>query len=48
MAGQPKDVNTVEKPEKVAPKTLVIKNVGRSFTHEFPAYSVSVIRLKAR
>jgi len=48
MTGQPGDVNTVEDPEKVAPKTERLKGVGRSFLHEFPAYSVSVIRLKAK
>jgi alpha-L-arabinofuranosidase len=46
ISGQPRDVNTVAEPEKVAPKTLPLKAASH-FTHEFPAYSVSVLRLKA-
>lgn len=48
LAGQPQDVNTIDAPEKVAPKLVIIKNAGKTFTHEFPAHSVSVIRLKTR
>jgi len=42
------DVNSIEAPEKVAPKKTVIKGVGPSFKHEFPPYSVSIIRVKTR
>ena len=48
LSGQPNDVNTVEVPEKVAPKTIRIQNAGRTFEHTFPAYSVTILRLKAR
>jgi alpha-L-arabinofuranosidase len=47
ISGQPSDVNTVAEPTKVVPKTTPLK-VASHFTHEFPAYSVSVMRLKAR
>ena len=46
LSGQPQDVNSLADPEKVAPKSTPITDAGRSFVHEFPAYSVSVIRLK--
>lgn len=48
LTGQPDDVNTVEMPEKVVPKAVRLKGIGRTFGHTFPAYSVSVLRLKAR
>ncbi|HLK57367.1 MAG TPA: alpha-L-arabinofuranosidase C-terminal domain-containing protein [Chthonomonadaceae bacterium] len=48
LVGQPSDVNTVETPEKVAPKSVRIKGVGRTFGYTFPAYSVSVLRVKVR
>lgn len=48
LIGQPSDVNSVASPRKVAPQTTTIAGVGSSFLHTFPAYSVSVIRVKAR
>ena len=48
LSGQPQDVNSLESPEHVAPKALTITNAGSTFVHEFPAYSVSVIRLKVK
>ena len=48
LAGEPDDVNTVESPEKVAPQTTTLTGVGSAFVHEFPAHSVTVLRVKAR
>jgi len=48
LTGEPLDQNTIAEPEKVAPKTALLENVGPTFTHEFPAHSVSVIRLNAK
>jgi alpha-L-arabinofuranosidase len=48
MSGDPLDVNTIEQPQKVAPKTTQISGVGTTFTHDLPAHSVSVIKLNAR
>jgi alpha-N-arabinofuranosidase len=42
------DVNTVAEPMKVVPKPVTIRNAGSTFTHELPAHSVTVIRLKTR
>jgi len=41
-------MNSVAEPTKVAPKPITITNAGTSFTHELPAHSVTVIRLKTR
>jgi len=48
LAGDPADVNSLDAPEKVAPKTTTLTGVGRTFLHEFPAHSVTVMRVKAR
>jgi alpha-L-arabinofuranosidase len=48
LAGEPSDQNTIAEPEKVAPTAITLQGVGPTFTHEFPAHSVSVLRLNAR
>jgi alpha-L-arabinofuranosidase len=48
LTGDPLDVNTIAQPEKVAPKAAPIQGIAPTFTHEFPAHSVSVVRLNAR
>ena len=48
LTGDPSDVNSIAEPEKVAPKMEMLQGLGTTFTHEFPAHSVSVIRLKAK
>ena len=48
LAGQPGDVNTVETPQKVAPKTVRLTAATPVFAHTFPPYSTSVLRLKIR
>ena len=47
LTGLPGDQNSVENPTKVAPVTVTLNNVGPNFSHEFPAYSVTVVRFKA-
>ena len=46
LTGQPDDQNTIAQPDKVTPKLTQITTAARSFTHEFPAFSVTVMRLK--
>ncbi len=41
-------VNTVASPRNVVPVPVAIADAGPSFTHELPAHSVSVIRLRTR
>jgi alpha-L-arabinofuranosidase len=45
ISGRPQDSNTVASPEKVAPQKILIHDAAAKFVHEFPAYSVTVIRL---
>ncbi len=45
MQGDPASVNSLEEPEKVAPHSINIENVGKTFSHAFPAYSITVFRL---
>jgi alpha-L-arabinofuranosidase len=48
LVGNPAEVNSLETPERVAPKPLRLRDVRPRFTHPFPAQSVSVIRVKTR
>ena len=48
LTGALGDINTVAEPMKIAPKPLAIRDAGPAFSHELPAHSVSVIRLKTR
>jgi len=48
LAGQPGDVNSIEAPEKVAPKSERLKAKQPTFAHTFPPYSTTVLRLKER
>jgi alpha-N-arabinofuranosidase len=41
------DENTLKEPKKIVPVSKTIEVAGDSIKHEFPANSVSVIRLKA-
>ncbi|HUB27088.1 MAG TPA: alpha-L-arabinofuranosidase C-terminal domain-containing protein [Tepidisphaeraceae bacterium] len=45
LTGEPGDQNSIEAPLKVAPQSADITDAAPQFTHEFPAYSVSVMRL---
>lgn len=47
-SSDPKGENSFENPTKIAPVTKSISGIGTIFTHEFPAYSLSVMRLKTR
>jgi len=48
LTGKPDDQNTVAEPKKVFPHEIKIESVGKSFTRTFPAYSVTVIRVKTK
>ena len=48
LSGLPGDQNSIENPTKIAPVTITLKDVKPNFSHEFPAYSVTVVRFKAR
>jgi alpha-L-arabinofuranosidase len=44
MTGEPLDQNSLADPLKVSPKEVEIPDAAPTFTHEFPAYSISVMR----
>jgi alpha-L-arabinofuranosidase len=48
LTGKPTDVNSIDSPTKIVPKQIDIDNADMTFLHEFPATSVTVIRLEAK
>jgi alpha-N-arabinofuranosidase len=48
LSGDPAAVNTIAEPTKIAPRQITISNAAARFSHELPANSVSVIRLKTK
>jgi len=48
LTGQPGDMNSIAEPTKVAPQESDLHDAAATFTHEFPAYSVSVLKLAAK
>jgi alpha-L-arabinofuranosidase len=48
MQGLPGDVNTFNSPENISPATTSVHFPDKRFSHEFPAYSISVLRIKAK
>jgi alpha-L-arabinofuranosidase len=46
LAGDLGDVDTLDEPEKVAPKVFSIQPTAQGLTQEFPPHSVTVLRLK--
>jgi len=48
LTGELTAINTVAEPRKVTPRTIAISNAAPAFTYDFPAHSVSVIRLRTR
>jgi alpha-L-arabinofuranosidase len=48
LTGEPQDVNTIDEPRKIAPRELRLDGAAPSFVHEFPAYSVSVLKLAVK
>ncbi len=48
LTGEPTEMNSIDDPLKISPKKSTIDNAAESFTHEFPANSFSVVRLKVQ
>jgi alpha-N-arabinofuranosidase len=46
LAGGPWDENTIDAPDHVAPKSSEIEDVAKEFTHTFPPYSLTVLRVE--
>jgi alpha-N-arabinofuranosidase len=47
-ASSPNDTNTLEEPQKIVPHTEKADGLGANFTREFPAYSVTVLKIQTR
>jgi alpha-N-arabinofuranosidase len=42
------DGNSLAEPLKVSPATSKVKDLGATFTREFPPYSVTVLQIEAK
>jgi alpha-N-arabinofuranosidase len=42
------DTNSIDQPNKVVPRTEKVDGLSADFTREFPAFSVTVLKLKAK
>jgi alpha-N-arabinofuranosidase len=42
------DTNSMEQPRKVVPQTAKVSGLSADFTREFPAYSITVLKLKTK
>jgi alpha-N-arabinofuranosidase len=42
------DTNSLEQPRHIVPRTDKVRNVSAHFTRDFPAYSVTVLRLRSK
>jgi alpha-L-arabinofuranosidase len=47
-AGSPNDTNSIDEPGKVVPHTEKVHGLSGNFTREFPAYSITVLKLKTK
>ena len=47
-AADPADTNSINEPTKVVPVTSNISGMGTTFSHAFPPYSITVLRLTAK
>jgi alpha-L-arabinofuranosidase len=48
LTGKPTDENSLANPKKVYPQDQDISDAGATFTHEFPAYSVNVLKIDVK
>jgi alpha-N-arabinofuranosidase len=47
-ANKLEDTNSIEEPRKIVPRTEKVAGLGANFAREFPAYSVTVLKLKSK
>ena len=48
LTGELTDINTLDNPVKVAPRHVTVDNPKSSFPYEFPAHSITLLRLKTQ
>jgi alpha-N-arabinofuranosidase len=46
LAGDPRAFNTLDEPQKVAPKQETVSGISASFRHTFPPHSLTILRIK--
>jgi alpha-N-arabinofuranosidase len=46
LSGDPRAINTLDEPRKVAPQEEAVQGMGASFSHAFKPYSFTVLRIK--
>ncbi len=47
-SASPEDTNSITEPAKIVPVTAAVDGLGTNFTRSFPAYSVTILRIKAK
>jgi len=47
-ADKPDDTNSIDEPKNIVPVTETVDGLGTDFTREFPAYSITILELKAK
>jgi alpha-N-arabinofuranosidase len=47
-ASSPSDTNSLEQPQKIVPRAEKVGNLSSNLTREFPAYSITVLKLKTK
>jgi alpha-L-arabinofuranosidase len=45
-SGDPKDENSLDAPKRVIPRSTQLHGISKSFEYTFPAYSLTVLRLR--
>lgn len=48
LAADPTETNSIDAPTKLIPVTRSISGIAPSFTHSFPAHSITILRLETR
>jgi alpha-L-arabinofuranosidase len=48
LSGSPRDINTVDQPEKVSPKEELIADAGTTFHRVLAAHSLTLLRLTVK
>ncbi|MGV9381633.1 alpha-L-arabinofuranosidase C-terminal domain-containing protein [Nonomuraea sp. NPDC003707] len=48
LTGSPSDTNSLSEPERVAPVERQVHGFSSAFTYDFPAHSVTFVRLTER
>ena len=47
-ADNPEETNSITEPDKIIPVTSKLDGIGKSFSHSFPAYSITVLQMETK